>query len=846
METWRKCISKSISNVKYEYLGGISIAIPGPFDYDKGVSLMSGLQKYESLYGVNVKQYLCHAFDLSSHQIKFINDASSFGLGEFFYGAAKGSLRAVFLTIGTGFGSAFVENGQIISSGNRVPQYGWVYHVPFKNGRAEDYFSQKWIIEQYKNITGIEVSGVKRIKEINPSFLETILIEFADNLIEFLSPWLQSFEADCLVIGGNIVKFNDELLLPRLKAKLEDINIKIDIKKAELFENGALLGSAANFSKSDALPDNGIFRLTKQPLLPIQKKVCDSAKYDMYPIFNCDSAKILSGYDSLVDIVVDKKHVIIDGYVGVMFNHLQEELNLRLSKRSKSVIWKQFDTSMKSSSEINKLLEPYLGGNDPLFGKRCELDLIDFVDQNSITKLKTVEPEFDLNIIIGIGSILARNKNSFIIYVDVPKNEIQYRSRANKIVNLGDIQVKSYKEAYKRFYFVDWPVLNCHKRFIIDKIDIYIDDQRIRNPLWIEGNNLRKILTELSTSVFRVRPWFEAGTWGGQWLKNNIPLINKEEVNYAWSFELIAPENGIIISDVERHMLEISFDLLIYYEQHSLLGKFAAEKFGFEFPIRFDFLDTFDGGNLSIQCHAGREYMHENFGENLPQDETYYIVDAKEGSKVYLGFNQDVDEEEFKNAVEISEINCVPLDVNRYIQSHESKKHDFFLIPHGTIHGSGKNNLVLEISATPYIQTFKIYDWLRPDLDGKPRTLNIKRAFENLDFTRQGNLVKNTHINVSNLLDSGEDWSIFNLQTNEKHYYYVNRIEFQTKIHQETHDRFHLLMLVEGEAITIQTENGYKQKFYFAETLIIPAGAKSYKITNDSKLTAKILKAFLK
>jgi mannose-6-phosphate isomerase class I len=161
----------------------------------------------------------------------------------------------------------------------------------------------------------------------------------------------------------------------------------------------------------------------------------------------------------------------------------------------------------------------------------------------------------------------------------------------------------------------------------------------------MHANDLRSSLAELNRSIIRPRPWFEPGVWGGKWMRSHIQDLSKDLPNYAWSFELIAPENGVLLVDDQRKLLEFSFDLLMYSDSVALMG---TQRFGFEFPIRFDFLDTFDGQNLSIQCHAGREYLEKNFGETMPQDESYYIVDAREDARVYLGFHEDISREDFR------------------------------------------------------------------------------------------------------------------------------------------------------------------------------------------------------
>ena len=360
----------------------------------------------------------------------------------------------------------------------------------------------------------------------------------------------------------------------------------------------------------------------------------------------------------------------------------------------------------------------------------------------------------------------------------------------------------------------------------------------------MRGAALRDGLNKMSQSYFRVRPWFEPGVWGGQWMKERFTDLNQDVPNYAWSFEMIVPENGLLFES-DGLMLEVSFDMLMFQESKNILGK-AEKRFGDDFPIRFDFLDTFDGGNLSVQCHPKPEYIKKEFGENFTQDETYYILDAGEGAEVYLGFQEGVDPKDFKSALQHSYTTKEVLDVEKFVQKLPAHKHDLFLIPHGTIHCSGINNLVLEISATPYIFTFKMYDWQRLDLDGNPRPLNIDRAFENLNFERQGEKVPETLIAQPEIEASGKDWEKIHLETHQDHFYDIYRYEFENEVSVETNNQCHLLMLVEGDSIHLNVNGCEPRTFNYAETFAVPAAAEKYRLINTGDKKAKVVVSFVK
>jgi len=825
LDTWAALINAVTGlTPSTQPVSSIGIAMPGPFDYPNGVSMIRGLNKYESIYGINIREALRDRITNKVIPICFENDAACFGLGEARSGAARKYRKVIAITLGTGFGSCFIEDQQLLIAGPGVPPNGYLYNFPFKDGIAEDYISARWLLK------ACPAEDVKEIAERAPKEPKAAnaFREFGKNLNTVISSWINRFEADALVIGGSISQAFDLFK--------QELHLDIPTLVTTNTEHIAIAGAASlgNHPMS-SIPA----RKTRQPQLPKHVTPQPADIYNIYPFEPLGTGRIIDGYDGLAQWIIQQKGARLDGYAGIDWNLVRTRLTTVLRNHGVNILWHETRAWQKSEAEINALVNPFLGTEGSVWGTKTTLTMADLF-QEELMEWAPEDRQNTISILAGTGSGLAA-WNAPIVYFDLPKNEIQFRMRAGSATNIA-----ASTTSYKRSYFVDWPILNTHRRTIADKIAIIVDGQHEGNPNWTKTEDLRRGLQSMAYNLLRPRPWFEPGVWGGQWMKQHIPALTKEEVNYAWSFELIAPENGIIFES-DGLLLEIAFDWLMQYESKAVLGV-DADKFGEEFPIRFDFLDTFGGGNLSIQCHPSLPYIKKHFGENITQDETYYILDCKPGAGVYLGFNEDIDPTAFRQALEESQAANQAIDIEEYVQCLPAHKHDLFLIPNQTIHGSGINNLVLEISATPYIFTFKMYDWMRLDLDGMPRPINIEHAFHNLDFSRKGEKVKEELVSKPQLLKSDPIHNLELLPTHPEHFYSIHRITLNAdvKLHVGTEGRCHLLMLVEGKQLTLKTSQGKTYVLHYAETFVLPAAAGEYQLINESHQPIQIIKAFVK
>jgi predicted NBD/HSP70 family sugar kinase/mannose-6-phosphate isomerase class I len=848
LEVMRGCLAKRPDSE----LQGIGIAMPGPFAYNRGVSLLNGVNKYEGLYGINIGAALLNRLEIKQDiPICFENDAACFGLGESLAGPSAEGRRIIAVTLGTGFGAAFISFTHVLKAGEGVPPGGVLYNTRFKEGIAEDYISAKWLLGAYSRRSGTHVKEVSDIAARALTGGDGVALEvfdhFGRNLADCLIPWIRSFGAAYVVLGGSISKAYP-LFLPVLQSTLDKEGVPAQLIISANMELAAIAG-AAQVIKMEIVKENkqqaGVhWRKSAQALMPqyLPGKDGKPGQYDIYPFRRLGNGHIFRGYASLAEWISRQKAVIIDGYIGNDWVVIREQLSAFLDKGSTRVLWYETFAFEKPGKAIDEMVSPYLGEPGTVWGKKTSLFLQDFYLMDKLTQLKP-DSQAGISIIIGVGAALC-GWDAPVLYIDLPKNELQYRMRAGTATNIGNPSPMLPTEMYKRYYFVDWVVLNRHRRQIRDRIRVVADGQWKEDICWAAMKSLTRGFRDAVHNVFRARPWFEAGAWGGQWLKDHIPALPKKEVNYAWSFELIVPENGLVFES-DGYLMELSFDWLMEYNAVAILGT-AAERFGTEFPIRFDFLDTFDGGHLSIQCHPTLTYIREQFGERITQDETYYILDCKPGAGVFLGFRENIDAAAFRLELENSVAENVPVDIEKHVQLHPAHKHDFFLIPHGTIHSSGANNLVLEISATPYIFTFKMYDWLRLDLNGEPRPINIEHAFNNLNFQRKGSRVKEELLSRPVVIEKGEGYQVVHLPTHFDHFYDVHRVEFLRELTLKTEGTCHVMMLVEGQSVLVKTGNGETHRFNYAETFVIPAAAESYQLVNEGKGMAKLIKAFLK
>ena len=561
-----------------------------------------------------------------------------------------------------------------------------------------------------------------------------------------------------------------------------------------------------------------------------------TSNYDKFPAIKIEGHTCFEDWKNIAETLKNackqisngKTVIVIECYPGVYTNEIANTLVQHIP----DAILFDASAAMKPKYEIEKIVYPFVT-EDPVFGYMAPLSLSDFFDPKKIAsmqeKLSTVNEQ--ICIIYGIGASLIEPKPNLLLYADMPRWEIQLRFRNNSISNMGAQNPESeFSYLYKRSFFVDWRVCDRHKKTIMNDWDYVLDTTIPNSPKLISSDAFKDALRETVSRPFRVVPFFDPGPWGGQWLKEVCDL-DRTQQNFAWGFDCVPEENSLLFSfnDV---LFETPAINVVFAEPEKLLGQKVYKAFGTEFPIRFDFLDTMEGGNLSLQVHPLKEYIREKFGMAYTQDESYYILDTKEDAFVYLGLKEKIIPAKMVHELEEAQENGDDFDAEEYVQKWPVKKHDHILIPAGTVHCSGADTVVLEISATPYIFTFKLWDWGRMGLNGKPRPISIERGKEVIQWDRTASWAEANIINRIEKIDEGDGWREEKTGLDKTSFIETRRHWFTNKVVHHTNGNFNVLNLIEGrEAIVESPGNLFKPYvIHYAETFIVPAAVGEYSI----------------
>ena len=562
------------------------------------------------------------------------------------------------------------------------------------------------------------------------------------------------------------------------------------------------------------------------------------ANYDRFPSTKI-SGTVIQGWENICSLLEEHLKaypaLAVDFYTGVY----EEEVINELHRLSPALFIDTRDL-MKPESEIKAMTARFMT-DDVLFGYVTNITLNDYFDQDKLKKAREeVIATKGKVVVVGSGAAMVVPAEAVLVYADMTRWEIQQRFRRHEVKALGiDNRKDAVSLQYKRGYFNDWRVCDKYKESLFDKVDFWLDTHIATEPKMIDQTTFFKGIEETVHSPFRVVPFFDPAPWGGQWMKEVCDL-DPEKENYGWCFDCVPEENGLYF-EVNGVRFELPSVDLVLLKTRELLGEPVEARFGKDFPIRFDFLDTVGGGNLSVQVHPTTQFIRENFGMYYTQDESYYLLDAKEGATVYLGLKTGIDKNEMIEDLRKAQKGEIVFNTEKYVNKLPAKKHDHYLIPGGTVHCSGSEALVLEISSTPNLFTFKLWDWQRLGLDGKPRPINVERGKEVIDWKRDTEYVKQHLANHLTKISEGDRWREERTGLHPNEFIETRRHWFTKPVTHHTNNSVNVLNLIEGEEAIIESPNGAFKPFvvHYAETFIIPANVNEYIISPYGKSAGK-------
>jgi mannose-6-phosphate isomerase class I len=543
-----------------------------------------------------------------------------------------------------------------------------------------------------------------------------------------------------------------------------------------------------------------------------------------------------------------KSIIVVEYYQGV----LEEDITQALIENIKPDYHFSSKAVMRAEQAIMEMVAPDLT-DDRIFGYLSRLTIDAYFDSQKVQQQKKVieQQKEGIILITGPGAAYIAPSKDLLIYADMARWEIQLRMREHLVDNLGvsNRNTPDWMLLYKQGYFIDWRVCDRWKKKLMPHWDFVLDTNDRKCPKMVEQSAIQDGLEQCLSQPFSVVPFFDPGPWGGQWMKEKCNLDRSKE-NYAWCFNCVPEENSLLLK-IDNRIIELPSINLVFYAPERLLGAPVHARFGDEFPIRFDFLDTMKGGNLSLQVHPLTEYIQEKFGMHYTQDESYYLMDADPGALVYLGLKEGIDPDAMIGDLEAAQRGEGDFVAERHVQTWEVKKHDHILIPAGTVHCSGESSMVLEISATPYIFTFKLWDWGRLGLDGKPRPINIEHGKNVIQWDRTTEWIRDNLVNQISIIAEGDGWREEKTGLHAREFIETRRHWFTKPVQHQNPYGVNVICLVEGDEIVVESPGGSFEPFcvHYAEVFIVPSSITEYIITPSGKSKGKkcaTLKAFVR
>lgn len=565
---------------------------------------------------------------------------------------------------------------------------------------------------------------------------------------------------------------------------------------------------------------------------------------------------ILNVGKKITSFFEDVNTIGIDAYPGTEYEMLVNVLKQQLT--SKGVEFVDAASVMLPAKEITDIVKPYLPEDrevDPvlLYGRRYKDGYKGIQDEKKVSELKKKIKSGKKMLVYGKGALCEELQDEFDlrIWLDVTPRTAVLNCKNGKNLNIGATEQLPYSLMMRRNYYVDFEIAMEQRWNMIkkQKLDYYITADEPTDMKMLLFANLIELFDELCSRPFRCRPVYLEGVWGGYYV-HKLRNLPKEMRNCAWVFDMI-PLEVSLVAKLETCEFEVPFFTFVQAMGEKLLGQRAYSEFGGYFPIRFNYDDTFhSSGNMSIQCHPDADYVIRNHGEFGRQDESYYIVRASHGAKTFLGFEHKETADEFLDLADRAQTTHEIIDYEKYIHAVDSVPGTQVMIPAGTIHASGRNQVILEIgSLTVGSYTYKLYDYQRTDPGtGLPRPIHMKMGRDVLRTERDTQWVNENLVNHGSVVRDDENGKEIIVGEHDLLYFSLRNLIFSESMEDDTDGLFHVLSLVDGEKVRVESVD--KPGLYYdmnsLDIIVVPANFGRYRVKNLGVGVVTIHKTHLK
>jgi len=558
----------------------------------------------------------------------------------------------------------------------------------------------------------------------------------------------------------------------------------------------------------------------------------------------------------LVSLLDTVSSIGIDVYPGAEYECL-----IRVMKQQcadKNITFIDVATVLRSAEEITNIVTPYLPEDrayDPvlLYGRRYLGGYSELQDAEKVAELCQRITTGEKIVVYGKGALSEALRNCYDckVWMDVTPRTAVLNYKNGKERNIGLTENLPYGLMMRRNYYVDFETAMENRWSLIkeQKIDYYITADEPSAMQMLSFEALMELFQELNRRPFRCRPVYLEGVWGGFYMKR-LRHLPDEMRNCAWIFDMI-PLEVSLVAMLDNKEFEVPFFTFVQAMGKELLGDRAFTEFGGYFPIRFNYDDTYHGsGNMSIQCHPDADYVMKNHDELGRQDESYYVVVASQNAKTYLGFKKQDSCEQFFDEANRVQGTCEKIDYQKYINAVPSIPGTQVMIPAGTVHASGQNQVILEIgSLTIGSYTYKLYDYQRIDPQtGLPRPIHLRMGRDVIRGERDAEWVDKNLVNHGGVVRSGEGYRECVIGEHELLYFSLRNLIFEEGITDATDDNFHVLALVDGEKVRVESVDD-PELYYemnYMDIIVVPATFGTYKIRNLGVGTVTVHKTMLK